>query len=96
MSNKIPSFRIYDKNKRKVTSLEHAFFKHHAITKDDYLALQGFTYAGNLYQVVWDDTVHHPIADLQGTDSLLCAVSLQKHDYGYFAVVKPAREHVYG
>lgn len=88
----IPSFRIYDKNKRKIATLEHCFIKMVGITKDDYLSLRGFNYAGTFYEIVWDDQAHHPIADLEGKDSLLCAVSLQKHSYGCFAIAKPARD----
>lgn len=91
-NKQVPTFRIYDKNKRKIASLEHCFVKVVAITKDDYCALQGFNFAGKFYERVWDDSVHLPLVELEGKESLLCAVSLQQHSYGRFAVVKPARD----
>lgn len=88
----VPSFRIYDKNKRKIATLQHCFIKTVALVKDDYCNLQGFNYAGTFYSLVWDDSAHLPLVELEGKDSLLCAVSLQKHTYGCFAIVKPARD----
>lgn len=92
MSKQIPTFRIYDKNKKKIQTLIHCFVKVVALTKDDYCALQGFNFAGRFYELVWDESVHLPLAELEGKDSILCAVSLQEHSYGRFAIVKPARD----
>lgn len=91
-NKQVPTFRIYDKNKRKIATLEHCFVKVVALTKDDYCALQGFNFAGKFYELVWDDSVHLPLVELEGKESLLCAVSLQQHSYGRFAVVKPTRD----
>jgi len=90
----IPTFAVF-KNNEKVKTLEHCFIKESNMTKDDYLCLQCFqlkTKEGlRRYEIVWDDSIHLPIAELGKTEILPVVISFQKHSYGNFAVIKEAR-----
>lgn len=92
-NTKVPSFRIFDEQNKKVATLEHCFIVESRVNKEDYLALKSFTPKGTgvTYKPVWDDSIHLQIAELKGKEYLDVAISFQKHTYGNFAVIKQAR-----